>query len=135
MANLQHYFASYTEYHQTKGNKVTHYLGIPMIVFSTFGLLSAIQLPIDLGLFVWASSSLFYFRLERRRSIPFAILTFALYWTSRLVAIEIHWGLFILGWIFQGIGHYVYEKKSPAFLTNLSHILIGPFWIFCRFWR
>ena len=31
-----------------------------------------------------------------------------------------------MGWIFQGIGHAVYEKRSPAFLRNLVHLLVGP---------
>ena len=37
--------------------------------------------------------------------------------------------LFIIGWIFQGIGHAVYEKRQPAFAQNLIHLLIGPLWI------
>ena len=38
-------------------------------------------------------------------------------------------GLFMLGWIFQFVGHSVYEHKSPAFLTNFLHLLVGPLWI------
>ncbi|HYX21658.1 MAG TPA: Mpo1-like protein, partial [Thermoanaerobaculia bacterium] len=33
---------------------------------------------------------------------------------------------FVLGWIFQAIGHAVYEKNSPAFFRNLVHLLVGP---------
>ena len=33
---------------------------------------------------------------------------------------------FALGWVFQGIGHAVYEKSSPAFFRNLVHLLVGP---------
>ena len=29
-------------------------------------------------------------------------------------------GLFVFGWILQGVGHYVYEKNSPAFFRNSS---------------
>jgi uncharacterized membrane protein YGL010W len=42
------------------------------------------------------------------------------------------WGIFIVGWIFQGIGHAVYEKKQPSFLSNVRHLLIGPFWLFAK---
>jgi hypothetical protein len=38
----------------------------------------------------------------------------------------------VVGWAFQLFGHYVYEKKSPAFLTTLSHLFVGPMWIFAR---
>jgi uncharacterized membrane protein YGL010W len=37
--------------------------------------------------------------------------------------------LFILGWIFQFVGHAVYEKRQPAFLKNALHLLVGPLWI------
>ena len=37
--------------------------------------------------------------------------------------------LFVVGWIFQFVGHSVYEKRSPAFLTNALHLLVGPLWI------
>lgn len=136
MKNITYYFSSYNQYHATRGNKLTHYIGIPMIVFSTFGLLSRIQFlaNFNIALIVWLFSSLFYCRLDWKRGLPFSALTFIFYWASLGISNEIHWILFIVGWIFQGIGHYVYEKKSPAFLTNLSHIFIGPFWIFCRLW-
>ncbi|HEY8130532.1 MAG TPA: Mpo1-like protein, partial [Thermoanaerobaculia bacterium] len=37
--------------------------------------------------------------------------------------------LFVLGWILQFVGHSVYEKRQPAFLTNALHLLVGPLWI------
>ena len=36
--------------------------------------------------------------------------------------------LFVGGWVLQFVGH-AYEGKKPAFLTNLTHLLIGPLWI------
>ena len=39
------------------------------------------------------------------------------------------WAAFILGWVFQFIGHAVYEGKSPAFAKNAIHVLVGPMWI------
>jgi uncharacterized membrane protein YGL010W len=37
-------------------------------------------------------------------------------------------GAFVVGWVFQFIGH-AYEGKAPAFLTNLLHLLVGPLWV------
>ena len=37
--------------------------------------------------------------------------------------------LFVIGWIFQFVGHLGYEKKSPAFLKNAGHLLVGPLWV------
>ncbi len=33
--------------------------------------------------------------------------------------------LFVVGWILQFVGHSVYEKRQPAFLTNAVHLLVG----------
>lgn len=135
MTSLETHFASYSAYHQTKGNKLTHYVGIPLIVFSTFGLLQAIPLPapdwFSLGLVAWLASTVYYLRLDWKRGLPFSIVTLIMYLASRQVGWVPHVVIFIVGWILQGIGHYKYEKKSPAFLTNLTHLLIGPFWIYC----
>jgi uncharacterized membrane protein YGL010W len=38
----------------------------------------------------------------------------------------------VVGWILQYLGHYVYEKKSPAFYRNLVHLLVGPLWILAK---
>ncbi|PYQ19595.1 MAG: hypothetical protein DMF81_21345, partial [Acidobacteria bacterium] len=40
--------------------------------------------------------------------------------------------LFVLGWVLQFVGHYVYEKRSPAFFRNLAHLLVGPLWIVAK---
>lgn len=134
MRKLDYYFSSYAAYHQTKGNKFTHYLGIPLIVFSTLGLFSGLGLNswLNLGLILWLGSSIFYSQLDWRRGIPFSVLMFALYFASLQVPWSVHVLLFVIGWILQTLGHYKYEKKAPAFLTNVSHLLIGPFWIFCH---
>jgi uncharacterized membrane protein YGL010W len=53
----------------------------------------------------------------------------AFYFLGAAISFWIHGALFIVGWIFQFIGHSVYEKKQPAFLRNFVHLLIGPLWI------
>lgn len=135
MSKIQEYFQSYDAYHETRGNKLTHYLGIPMIVFSALGLLALLRWgEFDLAMLALLGASVFYIRLDWKRGLVFSLLLVGLYILSLKVDWRIHLFLFVFGWILQGVGHYVYEKKSPAFLTNLSHLLIGPFWIFCRFW-
>ncbi len=32
----------------------------------------------------------------------------------------------VIGWLVQLAGHAVWEKKSPSFLTNMVHALVGP---------
>jgi uncharacterized membrane protein YGL010W len=139
MTTLDAYFASYDGFHQTKGNKLTHYVGIPLIVFSAFGLLAAIPLPapdwFSLGLVAWLGSTFFYVRLDAKKGGVFSVITLVTYLASRWFSWKLHLALFVVGWILQLVGHYKYEKKSPAFLQNLSHLLIGPFWIYCNLTR
>jgi uncharacterized membrane protein YGL010W len=37
-------------------------------------------------------------------------------------------GLFVVGWIFQFIGHH-YEGRKPAFVDDLMGLLIGPLFV------
>ena len=41
-------------------------------------------------------------------------------------------GLFVFGWILQGVGHWVYEKNSPAFFRNFVHLAVGQLWILAK---
>jgi uncharacterized membrane protein YGL010W len=40
--------------------------------------------------------------------------------------------LLALGWILQGVGHYVYEKNAPAFFRNFVHLGVGQLWILAK---
>ncbi|TAH37453.1 MAG: DUF962 domain-containing protein [Planctomycetota bacterium] len=130
---LQRWFQDYGSYHQTRGNKLCHDFGIPMIVASVLGLLACVPLgPVDLGLAVWGLISLWYWSLDWRVGVPFSALALGLWFPARLVPLPALWAMFVLGWILQFLGHIRYEKKSPAFFTNLRHLLIGPLWVFAR---
>jgi len=50
------------------------------------------------------------------------------------------WGIgaFVVGWIFQFVGHY-YEGKKPAFVDDIVGLLVGPMfvvgeWLFAAGW-
>ena len=36
--------------------------------------------------------------------------------------------IFIVGWVFQFIGHY-YEKAKPAFVDDINQLFIGPIYM------
>jgi uncharacterized membrane protein YGL010W len=44
-----------------------------------------------------------------------------------------HWALalFVVGWIFQLIGHAI-EGNQPAFFGNPLYLLVGPWWLVRR---
>jgi uncharacterized membrane protein YGL010W len=135
MQTVEALFADYASYHQTKGNKVFHRLGIPMIMFSLIGMLTLVTLfdvgtiRLDAAMVLIALSSAYYFIVEWRLGIAMIAVSIVFYFVSAAIPFALNLTLFILGWIFQFIGHKVYEHKNPAFFRNFVHLLIGPLWI------
>lgn len=135
MQTVENLFADYASYHQTKGNKVFHRLGIPMIMFSLIGMLTQVTLfdvgtiRLDVAMVLIALSSAYYFVIEWRLGIAMIAVSIVFYFVSAAIPFWINVALFVLGWIFQFIGHKVYEHKNPAFFRNFVHLLIGPLWI------
>ena len=141
------YFKDYEQYHRNPGNKLTHLFGIPLVLFSLVGLLAKVVVwsaapdslfPIDLGLMLMAFGGLFALRVDWKLGIPFCLYAYLNYLVARHLGLSALLVLQISGWILQLVGHFVYEKKSPAFLTSLEHLFIGPMWIFAwiiRYYR
>jgi len=154
------YFAQYAENHQNGTNELIHWICIPLIVFSIFGLLWAIPFPYLKfmgqynGYFNWASFGLaaavyFYYKLSPVLSYVMLIVLMGF---SYLIIQLAEWQktggpalwlvcaiVFVMAWICQFIGHKI-EGKKPSFLTDLKFLLIGPIWllhfIFKRFsWK
>jgi uncharacterized membrane protein YGL010W len=132
MRRVDSLLADYGSYHRTRGNLACHSLGIPLIVF---GVISSLLL-IHLGSrwtaaeVVIAATVLYYAALDvvlaLAMLVPFALLDVA----ARAVADwRIGLAAFVVGWIFQGIGHARYEHRSPAFLRNVVHLLVGPLFL------
>jgi uncharacterized membrane protein YGL010W len=138
-------FADYREYHTTRGNVVTHYIGIPLIVVSLLGLLAMVRfggeslqaslIRPDLGWVMLLIAGGFYFYLDWKIALPFTLVIVGSYLIGRSLPMPVLIAMQVVGWISQGIGHYKYEKKSPAFFQNITHMLIGPLWIFAKLIR
>lgn len=140
---LARYFKDYSSYHKTPGNKLTHYFGITFIVVSLLGLLgnwvvgpdglTGIQyFRADGGTILMAVALFWYVLLDWKIALPFALVMSGMYFLGRSLPTQVNWIVFITGWVLQGVGHWVYEKNSPAFFKNLTHLLVGPLWIFAR---
>jgi uncharacterized membrane protein YGL010W len=66
-------------------------------------------------------------RLTHSIGIPMIILSLLLFFFNwRLASV-----LFVVGWIFQFIGHWI-EGNQPAFFRNPVYLIIGPLWIVRR---
>jgi uncharacterized membrane protein YGL010W len=130
MADIRTLFADYASYHQTKGNKVFHRLGIPLIMLTLLGLLSRAGTPLlNAAIVLITIATIVYLILDWRLALLMLPISVAFYVAGTLMPLWLNLALFILGWIFQFVGHSVYEHKSPAFLKNFMHLLVGPLWI------
>ena len=130
MQDIRALFADYASYHRTKGNKWFHRLGIPMIMLTLLGMLARVQLgPIDAAMILIALSTIYYLTLEWRLGLAMLVVSVAMYLAGAAMPLMVNVAIFVLGWIFQFIGHSVYEKKQPAFFRNFVHLLVGPLWI------
>ena len=131
MRDIRSLFADYAAYHQTKGNKWFHRFGIPLIMMSLIGMLIRVPVwgPVTAAVILIGIAEVVYFLLEWRLAILMLVVSAIFYVIGAALPLTVNVALFILGWIFQFIGHSVYEHKQPAFLKNILHLLVGPLWI------
>jgi uncharacterized membrane protein YGL010W len=135
---LRAHFADYASFHGTAGNKACHYVGIPLIVIALLALLARVPLfavggfTVTLAEVALVVVTAYYLTLDAVLAAIMLAASVGLLMLGRPMPVWAAAALFVLGWIFQFIGHYVYEKRSPAFYRNLAHLLVGPLWIVAK---
>jgi uncharacterized membrane protein YGL010W len=135
---LRTHFADYAAFHGTAGNKACHYVGIPLIVLSLLSLLARVPLfavgghAVTLAEVTIVAVTAYYLTLDALLAAVMLVASVALLVVGRPLPPVAAAVLFVLGWILQFVGHYVYEKRSPAFFRNLAHLLVGPLWIVAK---
>jgi len=135
MSTIHELFADYGSYHQTRGNKIFHRIGIPMIMLTLLGMLARLEITsvnsirIDAAILLILLAEVYYLMLDWRLGLAMLGVSIILYVAGAAMPFWFNVALFVLGWILQFIGHSVYEKRQPAFFRNFVHLLIGPLWI------
>ena len=144
MKSIHDWNKEYGLYHKNKINKIIHWVCIPLIIFSLFGLLSLMNYDFItakghykiniLGIFIILVLG-YYLRLSKTLALGMLIISllFAgiidfISLNSSSTLLYLYLGIFILAWIGQFIGHK-FEGKKPAFLKDLQFLLIGPAWL------
>ncbi|MEQ6290906.1 DUF962 domain-containing protein [Vogesella sp. GCM10023246] len=140
MKTVLQQLVNYARYHRDPRNIRTHFIGIPMIVLAVAGLLARPALAgVSLAHLVVALLVLYYLWLSQRAYWALGLcmalfMLLALWGGLRLAALpQVTWlswslGLFVLGWLFQFVGH-VYEGRKPAFVDDLVGLVIGPLFV------
>ncbi|RMH16068.1 MAG: DUF962 domain-containing protein [Acidobacteria bacterium] len=137
MSRLERHFADYADHHRDRRNKLTHFVGIPVIALALFGLAARVvvaTLPggatLDLGVLLASVLVLVYLLWwHAGLAAGIALLFLPLYLAGRALPVLWLWPLLAAGVALQYAGHYLFERRAPAFHQNLTHTLVGPLWV------
>ena len=130
----------YAEYHRDRRNIVTHFIGVPMIVFALGVLLSRPGfmlggLMLSPAWLVFALVAGWYLTrgellLGVAVTTGMAVLMLLAHRVPGGLGPWLGWGLgfFVVGWVIQFVGHY-YEGRKPAFADDVVGLLVGPMFV------
>lgn len=142
MDRLETLLTQYAAYHRDRRNILTHFVGVPMIVFAIIVALWTVRLPgepatgVTLGSAVALAAAIYYLILDRMLGITMLIVLFVMCaGASELTARAgtggaLTWAgvLFVAGWALQFLGHK-FEGMKPAFFDDAKQLLIGPLFV------
>lgn len=131
----------YATYHRDRRNILTHFVGVPLIVFAIGVLLAGVHfriagLQLTLAWPVFAVVALWYLSrghlgIGAATTVAIGLLLAAAHPvaagpTAQWLGVGL--GCFAVGWVFQFVGHY-YEGRKPAFVDDLVGLLVGPMFV------
>jgi uncharacterized membrane protein YGL010W len=123
-------FREYGAYHQDARNRICHMIGIPTIVLGVMAMLHVRAVgPTDLAVLAAIATLVYYAVIDLRGALVSTVAFAALYAVAMHLSWQVGLGAFVLGWVFQLVGHR-FEGSKPKFLENLVYLLIGPLYIF-----
>jgi len=137
---LEDQMSFYAAYHQDARNKATHFIGVPMIVFSLlipFGWLRADigGFTISAALVISSLLLLYYLILDLPLGLAMGAVFALMLWGAEPLSqaaflTSLGWFvlLFVVGWALQLWGH-AFEGRKPALVDNLFQIFVAPIFL------
>jgi uncharacterized membrane protein YGL010W len=143
MRTLTQQLTQYAAYHRDRRNIATHFIGIPMIVLALAILLSrpaftigALPLTLSPTWVLFFAATVYYLVLDVPLGVMMACVSVLCVAFGQWIAAQatLMWlvtgiGLFVVGWVFQFVGHVAYEHRKPAFVDDVIGLLIGPLFV------
>ncbi len=134
---LQALLDDYAQDHQHPLNQATHKLGVPLVLFHILAMLEWIDLFVVPGTDVTLTGAHllllivapWYLSLDLPLTMIVGGLSLVMIGVAPSVPV---WGVLaitVVAWALQFVGHYVFEKRSPAFFKNLVQLLVGPLFV------
>ncbi len=141
MMSLKQQMQSYGAYHKDPRNKLTHFVGVPLVTFSLFLALGWFRfvhpdiLPITAATIFYVGVVIYYLRLDWSVALLQFPITLILLMVSDWVArisfgrsVSVFLVTFVLGWIIQLIGHAI-EGRRPALADNILQVFNAPLFL------
>ncbi|MDK9697521.1 MAG: DUF962 domain-containing protein [Siculibacillus sp.] len=136
MSRIAERLGFYTAHHRDRRNVATHFVGIPMIMVAIAGLSAPVSFgPVSAAMILAAAALAFYLHVSpMAATVMLPVVAIVLAAGHALASLpSAGWpgwslGLFVIGWIFQAIGH-VFEGRKPAFFDDLRGLLDGPLFL------
>jgi uncharacterized membrane protein YGL010W len=136
MDRLAKHMSEYAAYHRNRWNRLTHFVGVPAIVFALFIPMSWVPLGgVTLAQIFAGAVLLYYLTLDVAIALATAAVVIALLQAATAVAAAgtaAGWTwfavFFVGGWIFQLVGH-VFEGRRPALADNVLQIFVAPIFL------
>lgn len=130
--------STYKSVHLNPKNIRTHFVGVPMIIWSAFLMLGTLRFAwqdhqVSAAMILTLLVLAYYMMLHVRLAIGLVLFIIPVLFTTELVVHTEHpmliaLAVFVVGWVIQFVGHK-YEKAKPAFMDDLNQLLIGPFFL------
>jgi uncharacterized membrane protein YGL010W len=141
MTSIEQNLTQYAAYHRDRRNIATHFVGVPLIVFSVVLALAVVAIPVGpvsvtLAAVVSIAACIYYLRLELTLGITMAVVLFLMcagaseitHRAGTAASLWIALGVFVVGWAIQFLGHK-FEGMKPAFFDDVKQLLIGPIFV------
>ncbi|WP_027796870.1 Mpo1 family 2-hydroxy fatty acid dioxygenase [Paraburkholderia acidipaludis] len=147
MRNLTDQLTQYAAYHRDVRNIATHFVGIPLIVLALAVLLARPALtagappfsllsPLSPAWLLFGGATVYYLVLDVPLGLMMAVISaacvaFGAWLAAQSTAVWLGSGiaLFVVGWVFQFVGHAAYEHRKPAFVDDVTGLIVGPLFV------
>lgn len=137
MRTAEQLLTQYAAYHRDRRNIATHFVGVPLIVFSVVLALAQVRIGmVHLGWIAVLAATAYYVFLDRRLGILMfgflalcgAVSSLVSAMTGWTVGLGLALAIFVIGWAIQFLGHK-YEGMKPAFVDDIVGLAIGPLFV------
>lgn len=140
MNSLAHHMSIYAAYHRDPVNRAIHFVMVPAIVWTLMvaldhvGLGTFAGIPLTAAMLVTGVLLVWYLLLDfflglAATALFTALLVSAIALNDTVTTQTSLWiagVLFVASWVFQFLGHGIWEKRRPALADNLLQAFVAP---------